>query len=147
MDGKADNDFAELVGQYRRRRPFVPFAIRLADGTERLVREPLHVATNGQTVLVVSSLPIRVADIVGVEERPVMTETERARRDEIVSHVKQDPFVPFSIMMVDGTRHDVVRRFQVAVGLRTGYIAPATGNGGSDFWVRDVRAVEGAVAV
>jgi hypothetical protein len=70
-----------------------------------------------------------------------MTEEEARLRNDLIEHLLERPFKPFTMWMRDGTRHDIVRRLQAAIGMTRGRIVNEAMTDGTNFHIRDVQSI------
>jgi hypothetical protein len=70
-----------------------------------------------------------------------MIDVENIRRS-LSEYLLKHPFLPFSIVMADGGRLEVIRQFQAAVGKTTFLVVEPEGNVAKQLRLSDIRTVE-----
>lgn len=123
----------DQIREQLRKKPFAPFRFILANGSSINILAPESANVIGRNLVVgepqsTSEIPERTlfydsAQITGVEP----LEEERTRlmnAEQIVEHLRRQPFEPFRIFMSDGSSFEVrhpelamVRRREVAIAL------------------------------
>jgi hypothetical protein len=74
-----------------------------------------------------------------------MTKEEEKTRADLVAHLNHAPFEAFVIRFVDGSKFDIVRRFQAGVGLTKGLVVSDDSTRHKNFRLRDIQSIESLV--
>jgi hypothetical protein len=132
-------------------RPFRSFWLVSSTGEQLPVHEPQHVMVTGDSVIVADGRsPIRavtVGEIAGIEEDLRLSDRELAVREQLKRHLSHRPFAPFAIVFAGGSRFEVTRILQAAVGQSRGMVVSSDGKHRREFHVGDIQAFEQMAAV
>jgi hypothetical protein len=139
-------DYAAELGARRKSGGFVPFAVITKDGSQHIVREPTSFAIRETDIVIVTAskgtVKIQFDEIARIEDRRPMTDEQTKMREDLVAHLDRSPFAPFSIQMTDGTKFEIVRRFQAAVGNTKGTVVSADESISRNFHIRDILGIK-----
>jgi len=71
-----------------------------------------------------------------------ITAAQEKVRERLVFHLNHSPFEQFTIQFTDGSKFDIVRRFQAGIGLTKGYLVSADGSKSRNYHLDDIDSIK-----